>query len=55
VFVPLSHPPGHAQADFGEAMVAIGDVEQKARFFVLDLPHSDTCYVRAYPAAVSEA
>ena len=55
VFVPLSHPPGHAQADFGEAMVVIGGVEQKARFFVLDLPHSDACYVRAYPAAVSEA
>src|SRR3546814_14180499 len=48
VFVPLSHPPGHAQADFGEAMVVIGGVEQKARFFVLDLPHSDGCYVRAY-------
>ena len=55
VFVPLSHPPGHAQADFGEAMVVIGGVEQKARFFVLDLPHSDGCYVRAYPAAVAEA
>ena len=55
MFVPLSHPPGHAQADFGEAMVVIGGVEQKARFFVLDLPHSDACYVRAYPAAVAEA
>lgn len=55
VFVPLSHPPGHAQADFGEATVVIGGVEQKARFFVLDLPLSDGCYVRAYPAAVAEA
>ncbi|WP_126156213.1 IS21 family transposase [Paracoccus haematequi] len=55
VFVPLAHPPGHAQADFGEAMVIIGGLEQKARFFVLDLPHSDGCYVRAYPAAVAEA
>lgn len=55
VFVPLSHPPGHAQADFGEAVVKIGGVEQKARFFVLDLPHSDGCYVRAYPSAVAEA
>ena len=24
VFVPLSHSPGHAQADFGEAMAVIG-------------------------------
>jgi len=55
VFVPLAHPPGHGQADFGEAVVVIGGVEQKAHFFVLDLPHSDACYVRAYPAAVAEA
>jgi transposase len=24
-------------------------------FFALDLPHSDACFVQAYPAAVSEA
>jgi hypothetical protein len=23
MFVPLAHPPGHAQADFGEAVVVI--------------------------------
>jgi len=55
VFVPLAHPPGHAQADFGEAVVIIGGVEQKAHFFAFDLPHSDACYVRAYSAATSEA
>lgn len=55
MFVPLSHPPGHAQADFGEALVVISGVEQKAYFFALDLPHSDACYVRAYPAANTEA
>jgi len=55
VFVPLAHPAGHGQADFGEAVVVIGGVEQKAHFFVLDLPHSDACYLRAYPAAVAEA
>ena len=55
MFVPLAHAPGHGQADFGEALVEIGGVEQKAHFFVLDLPHSDACYVRAYPAAVAEA
>ena len=37
--MPLSHPPGHAQCDFGEALVIIGGVEQKAHCFVLDLPH----------------
>ncbi len=55
MFVPLAHPPGHAQADFGEAVVIIGGVEQKAHFFVMDLPHSDACFVRAYPAATAEA
>lgn len=27
MFVPLSHPPGHGQADFGEALVVIGGAE----------------------------
>ena len=26
VFVPLAHPPGHAQVDFGEALGEIGGV-----------------------------
>ena len=55
MFVPLSHPPGHAQCDFGEALVVIGGVERKAHCFVLDLPHSDGCFVRAYPAETTEA
>lgn len=55
MFVPLSHPPGHGQADFGEALVVIGGIEQKAYLFAFDLPHSDACYVRAYPAANTEA
>lgn len=55
MFVPLQHPPGHAQADFGEATVVIGGVEQTAHFFAFDLPQSDACFVRAYPAATAEA
>jgi transposase len=55
VFVPLAHPPGHAQADFGEAVAVIGGVEQTVHFFCLDLPHSDACFVKAYPAERSEA
>ena len=55
VFVPLAHPPGDAQADFGEALVVIGGVEQKAHFLCLDLPHSDDCFVVAFPAENSEA
>ncbi len=55
MFVPLSHPPGHAQADFGEAKAYIGGVERKAHFFVMVLPQSDKCFVKAYPAAATEA
>ena len=55
MFVPLSHPPGDAQCDFGEARVIISGVEQKAHCFVLDLPHSDGCFVKAYPAETTEA
>ena len=55
MFVPLSHSPGHAQCDFGEARVIIGGVERKAHCFVIDLPHSDGCFVKAYPAETTEA
>ena len=55
VFVPLAHPPGHAQADFGEAVAVVGGVERKVHFFCLDLPHSDAGFVKAYPAERLEA
>ncbi len=55
VFVPLAHPPGDAQADFGEALVVMGGVEQKAHFLCMDLPHSDDCFVVAFPAENTEA
>ena len=55
MFVPLSHPPGHAQCDFGEALVVIGGVERKAHCFVIDLPHSDGCFVKAYPSETTGA
>ena len=53
--VPLSHSPGHAQADFGEADAVIAGVEHRAHYFVMTLPHSDACFVCAYPAATTEA
>ena len=54
-FVPLAHPPGHAQVDFGEAIGVIGGVRQKLHFFCLDLPQSDACFVKAYPRETTEA
>ena len=55
MFVPLTHPPGYAQADFGEAWAVIAGVKQKVHFFAFDLPQSDASYVRAYRAATAEA
>ncbi len=55
MFVPLAHPPGEAQADFGEALVVVAGVEQKAHFMAFHLPHSDDCFVMAFPAETTEA
>ena len=54
-FVPLAHPPGHAQVDFGEAIGIIGGVRQKMHVFYMDLPHSDAPFMKAYPAETTEA
>ena len=55
MFVPLVHPAGEAQVDFGEALVVIAGVEQKAHYLAMDLPHSDDCLVVAFPAETTEA
>ena len=54
MFVPLTHPPGHAQVDFGEALAVIGGVERKIHFLAMSLPHSDACFVKAYPGETTE-
>lgn len=45
IFVPLSHPPGEAQYDFGEATVIIGGEPMKAALSVMTLPYSDVFHV----------
>ena len=55
MFIPLAHAPGEAQADFGEALVVVAGVEQKAHYLTVDLPHSDDCFVAAFPAETTEA
>ena len=55
IFVPLGHRPGHAQADFGEADGYIGGKKIRFHYFCKDLPHSDGCFVKAYPAETAEA
>ena len=54
-FVPLVHPCGHAQVDFGEAIGVIGGVRRKIHFFCMDVPQSDAPFVKGYPAETTEA
>src|SRR4051812_20078222 len=54
VFVPLAHPPGEAQVDFGQAEVVIAGEPVTAAYFVMTLPHSDAFFVRAYPRECTE-
>src|SRR5271165_3536373 len=53
-FVPLSHPPGHSQFDFGEAVVEIAGERCKAHLGVITLPYSDTYFLSAYPRECTE-
>jgi transposase len=55
MFVPLVHPAGEAQVDFGEALVVVAGVEHKAHYLAMGLPHSDDCFVAAFPAETTEA
>ena len=52
---PCPTRPGHAQCDFGEAVAVIAGVERKVHYLVLDLPHSDGCFMKAWPAETTEA
>lgn len=55
MFVPLSHRPGHAKGDFGEADGYVAGKKVRFNYFCMNLPHSDDCFVRAYPAETEEA
>ena len=55
VFVPLTHPPGEAQVDFGEAQVTLDGRPTKVAVFVLTLPYSDAIYCQAFPRECTEA
>ena len=54
-FMPLSHPPGEAQVDFGYALARIGGTLRKVAFFVMSLVHSDAMFVMAFPRECTEA
>jgi transposase len=54
VFLPLSHPPGEAQVDFGFAKVMLAGVETDVAVFVMSLPYSDAVYCQAFPRECTE-
>jgi transposase len=54
VFLPLSHPPGEAQVDFGFAKVRLAGVETDVAVFVMSLPYSDAVYCQVFPRECTE-
>ena len=54
VFMPLSHPPGEAQFDFGEAKAVYRGREIKVMFCVMSLPQSDAFFCQAFPRECTE-
>jgi transposase len=54
-FVPLAHPPGEAQVDFGHAEVTLGGVPTPVALFVMTLPYSDALFCCAFPRECTEA
>jgi len=51
VFLPLVHPPGEAQVDFGEATIRQGGQERKVALFVMTLPYSGAIRLRRFVPA----
>jgi transposase len=54
VFLPLSHPPGEAQVDFGEATIRLAGLEIKVALFVMTLPYSGTIFIQVFPRECTE-
>ena len=55
VFVPLSHPPGEAQVDFGEGDIILNGQQTTVAFLVMSLPYSDAFFCCAFPRECTES
>src|SRR5262245_63098473 len=55
VFIPLAHPPGEAQVDFGQAEIVLDGQTTTVALFVMTLPYSDAIFVCAFPRECTEA
>jgi transposase len=54
VFLPLDHPPGEAQVDYGFATVNLAGVETEVALLVMSLPHSGAVYLQVFPRECTE-
>lgn len=54
VFIPLAHPHGEAQFDFGFAYAVIGGVRQKIAYATVSLPYSNVRYAQAFPCECTQ-
>ena len=54
VFMPLTHPSGHAQVDFFEALAKIDGKLCKVKLFVMVLPYSDAIFITAFHRECTE-
>jgi transposase len=54
LFMPLAHPRGQSQFDFGYAEAVIGGVRQKIAYAAMSLPYSNVRYVQAFPRECTE-
>jgi transposase len=55
VFLPLSHPPGEAQVDYGFAEVQLSGESVKVALFVMTLPYSDALFIQAFERECTES
>jgi transposase len=55
VFIPLAHPPGEAQVDFGQAEILLDGQTTTVALFVMTLPYSDAIFLCAFPRECTEA
>jgi len=54
LFMPLAHPHGQAQFDFGYAYAVIGGIRQQVAYATMSLPYSNVRYVQAFPRECTE-
>jgi len=54
VFVPLTHRPGEAQADFGFALIKEAGTLRKVAFFVMALPYSGAIHLQIFDRICTE-